>query len=210
MKKLFSTLTFAMGCSIALATPPENYPPSRYIDLYRNSPFTDEPPPPEKVDVINEIADWTMVGLRKSVDSVVVTLLNTKNRDERIRIPSKEATEMGFAIREVKYERNFLNSEVLLQKGPHTGKVTFDPKFLVLKAIAGPAAQKSAVPNPASPNTRGATPTAPGGVPPVPGSNPSDANTPGKVPVPTATPAKTNPTSTKSTGRTRYVPRPKK
>ena len=227
MKNLLSILIFAMGCSLALAAPPENYPASRYIDLYRNSPFTDAPPVEVVDDVPNDLVDWTMVGLRKSVDSVVVTLLNTKNRNERIKIPSKEASEMGFAIREVKYERNFLNSEVILQKGIHTGKVTFDPKFLVLKAVAAPAGQKVAPASNLTPNTRGNTPPVPGGAPPVPGGAPpvpggappvpgstptptSAPSTGSKVPVPTATPAATNVSSKKSTGRTRYVPRPKK
>jgi len=214
MKKLVSILTFAMGSSIALAVPPENFPASRYLDLYRNSPFTDKPPEPVKEDVINDLVDWTMVGLRKSVDSVVVTLLNTKNRNERIRIPSKEASEMGFAIREVKYERNLFDSEVTIQKGVHTGKVTFDPKFLVLKAVGGPVVQKGAPPN-APPNDRGSTPPPPpGGAPPIPGSNPANPQEKGQVPVPvptaTATPIAPKSTSTKNPGRTRYVPRPKK
>ena len=215
MKKRLSILTFALGFSLAQAAPPENYPASRYIDLYRNSPFTDKPEIIDEPDVPNTLVDWTMVGLRKSADSVVVTLLNTKDRNERIRIPSKEATEMGFAIREVKYERNFFESEVTLQKGIHTGKVTFDPKFLVLKAVSGPAAQKGAPPNNNSrDNGRPNTPQAPGSAPPVPGANPGNAPaSPGKVPVPTAAPQAnptTNSTSSKSSGRTRYVPRPKK
>lgn len=216
MKKRLSILTLALGLSLAQAAPPENYPASRYIDLYRNSPFTDKPEIIDEPDVPNTLVDWTMVGLRKSADSVVVTLLNTKDRNERIRIPSKEATEMGFAIREVKYERNFFESEVVLQKGIHTGKVTFDPKFLVLKAVSGPSTQKGNPPanNPGNNNGRPTPPPTPGGAPPVPGSSPSSNTTaPGNVPIPTPTPRtnpSTNSTSSKSSGRTRYVPRPKK
>ncbi|YCM44986.1 hypothetical protein V2O64_03000 [Verrucomicrobiaceae bacterium 227] len=210
MKTLLPLLTLAMGCSIARAAPPENYPTSRYIDLYRNSPFTDPPEVIEPENIPNDLQDWTMVGLRKSVDSVVVTLLNTKNRNERIRIPSKEASEMGFAIREVKYERNFLNSEVILQKGQFSGKVTFDPKYLVLKAVSAPAAAGS--PNRGNSNTKGRTPTAPGNSPPIPGSKPGTTTKPStgsKVPIPGGS-TRPSTTSTKSTGRTRYVPRPKK
>jgi len=216
MKTILTTLISTIALSSVLADVPENYPPSRYIDLYRNSAITDEPEPEiiEKEDP--KLDEWTLVGLRKYHGNYEVTILNTKDRTNRLVIPSTKATEEGFAIKEVNYKRA-LQSEVTLQKGSATGVVSFDPKYLVLKAVAAPAGNKksqaSSSTKRTNTNTKGGAPPVPGAKPPVPGSKPSTSSksTTGKVPVPkTSGSTASSSSSTKSSGRTRYVPRPKK
>lgn len=131
-------------CAVTAATlhadePPETYIPSRYYDLWRNSPFTDPPPVEEKEEVKNDLEDWVLMGVRKYKDSQIVTVVNSKDRAQRVEIPGSDANELGFAILEVKMARSFLNTEVHLQKGPHRGWVQYDPKFLVVKRAAGPS-----------------------------------------------------------------------
>lgn len=211
MKFPVPVLLLAFGSASLSAKPPENYPPSRYIDLYRNSPFTDPPPPDIPPEGPNDLADWTLAGVRKTVDTVVVTVLNTKSR-ERITIPSVEATELGFAIQEVNQQRNFLNSTVKLTKGSQKGEVGFDPKFLILRAVAAPPPQAAPQPaaNPGNGKKNDKAPPTPGNTPPIPGSNPATAvPTSTTVTTPTAKP-KAASTRKSGSGRTRYVPRPKK
>lgn len=219
MKSLIPIIILALGSGIAHSKPPENYPPSRYADLYRASPFTDPPPPDEVIPEEKDLQDWTLTGVRKFVNSAVITVLNTKNQAERVTIPSKEAADLGFSIVEVKQDRNFLKSEVKLRKGKEEGWVSFDPKFLVARAVPTPAAAgnpaaPAQAPNgrPGTPPVPGATTNPPGAVPTVPGQANPQPN--GSVPTPPATsgarPGRTTTNSRPSTGRTRYVPRPKK
>jgi hypothetical protein len=204
----------------AVADTPENFPPSRYIDLYRNSALTDKPIVEEPLKEDPKLDEWTLVGVRKYEGRFEVTILNTKDRTNRLVIPSAKATEEGFALKEVKYEP-FLKSEVTLQKGSSTGVVTFDPKYLVLKAVAAPVQQNRPSPTQVAAKPSGntkenvPTPPTPGKTPPVPGSSPTTTNT--KVPVPQTTSTSARPTarpttssSRTSSGRTRYVPRPRK
>ena len=97
MKPICSlSLTF-LTAAIALAdVPPRSPSASRYNDLYLNSAFTDPPPEEEGPVVVNDLPDWTLVGLSKYADGAKVRLMNKKDRT-RVTIPSKTATEMGFA-----------------------------------------------------------------------------------------------------------------
>lgn len=221
MKSRYSLLLTALVTGTVFADVPRSPSPSRYKDLYLNSAFTDDPPPPEEVEVQNDLPDWVLVGLSKYTDGVKVKLMNKKDRS-RVTIPSAEATRMGFAVKEVQQDRNFIDGAVVtVQKGGMTGEVRFDPKFLVLKqAISGKpvTAQKGG-------NQRGSnTPPRPGGNNNVP--SPNRPPTPGQVPKPQVpTPTKAAPNNAtnnaatngaKTSGktktparRTRFVPRTK-
>ena len=220
MKSRYPLLLTALVTGSVFADVPRSPSPSRYKDLYLNSAFTDDPPPPKEVEIQNDLPDWVLVGLSKYTDGVKVKLMNKKDRS-RVTIPSVEATKMGFAIKEVKQDRNFIDGAVVtVQKGGMTGEVRFDPKFLVLKqAIGGQpvTAQKGG-------NQRG------GKTPPRPGGNSKTPSrkgppTPGQVPKPQVpTPTKATPNNAannaatsgakasgtnSSTRRKRYVPRTK-
>ncbi|MDG1671971.1 MAG: hypothetical protein P8H96_13970 [Akkermansiaceae bacterium] len=207
-------------CAVTAATlqadePPETYIPSRYYDLWRSSPFTDPPPVEEKEEVKNDLEDWVLMGVRKYKDSQIVTVVNSKDRSQRVEIPGSDANELGFAILEVKMARSFLNTEVHLQKGPHRGWVQYDPKFLVVKRAAGPSKSSK------SSKTSSKQPPRPGSTsqskPPIPGGSRTPSKSTGKPSPPSAAGSRptTGSTGTKGSStppkksRVRYVPRPK-
>jgi hypothetical protein len=215
MNSFFSFFLFFVSVATAFAdVPPRSPSATRYKDLYLNSAFTDPPPEEEPEEIISDLPDWVLVGLSKYVDGVKVKLMNKKDRT-RVTIPSKSATEMGFSIKEIKQDRNFIkNAVVTLQKGGMTGEVRFDPKFLTLKKASGPA---SASKN--DPRTAGkGTPTPPAAkrdsrvpTPPTPsgGTPPASGN---QVPQPTTPATQTNgrggasPSGNRPSRRPRYPP----
>ena len=212
MKLLSSFLCAVTAVTLQADEPPETYIPSRYYDLWKNSPFTDPPPVEEKEEVKNDLEDWVLMGVRKYKDSQIVTVVNSKDRAQRVEIPSSDANELGFAILEVKMARSFLNTEVRLQKGPHRGWVQYDPKFLVVKRAVGPSKSSKTSskqpPRPGSPSQS---------KPPVPGGSRTPSKSTGK-PSPPSAPGSSPTTSSAGTkgattppkkSRVRYVPRPK-
>ena len=212
MKLLSFLLCAVTAVTLRADEPPETYIPSRYYDLWKNSPFTDPPPVEEKEEVKNDLEDWVLMGVRKYKDSQIVTVVNSKDRAQRVEIPSSDANELGFAILEVKMARSFLNTEVRLQKGPHRGWVQYDPKFLVVKRAVGPSKSSKTSskqpPRPGSPSQS---------KPPVPGGSRTPSKSTGKPSPPSASGSRptTGSTGTKGTStppkksRVRYVPRPK-
>jgi hypothetical protein len=209
----FLLMIFTGG--LAFAAPPTSHRPDRYKDLYLNSALTDPPevitndPEPEN------LPDWILVAVSKYVGKTEVEVMNIKDRT-RIRIPSPEATEMGFEIKEVSQSRNFIEETVVtLKKGKETGEVRFDPKFLVLKKVAGPTTNKA---KPASSKTAPSKTNRPPipGKPSVPG-RPTSSNsksdkrgrpsTGSRVPLPSTSSSSTKSSGSTSKPRVRYVPR---
>ena len=209
-------LWMILAGGVAFAAPPTSHRPDRYKDLYLNSALTDPPevitndPEPEN------LPDWILVAVSKYVGKTEVEVMNIKDRT-RIRIPSPEATEMGFAIKEVKQFRNFIEETVVtLKKGKETGEVRFDPKFLVLKKVAGPTTNK------AKPQANSKTPPSKTNRPPIPGkpsvpgrsttsSSKSDKrgrpSTGSRVPLPSTSSSSTKSSGSTSKPRVRYVPK---
>ena len=214
MKLLSFLLCAVTAATLQADEPPETFIPSRYYDLWRNSPFTDPPPEEVKEDIKNDLDDWVLMGVRKYKDRQIVTVVNSKDRAQRIEVPSRDANELGLAILEVKMARSFLNTEVHLQKGPHRGWVQYDPKFLVVKRAAGPTkTSKNSKTNSKQPPRPGSTSQS---KPPVPGGSRSSTKSTGRSSSPAAPGSKpstsstgTNGTTTTKKSRVRYVPRPK-
>lgn len=209
-------LWMILAGGVAFAAPPTSHRPDRYKDLYLNSALTDPPevitndPEPEN------LPDWILVAVSKYVGKTEVEVMNIKDRT-RIRIPSPEATEMGFAIKEVKQFRNFIEETVVtLKKGKETGEVRFDPKFLVLKKVAGPTTNK-AKPQANSKTPPSKTPPSKTNRPPIPGkpstssSSKSDKrgrpSTGSRVPLPSTSSSSTKSSGSTSKPRVRYVPK---
>lgn len=207
----FFLLTVLTG-GIAFAAPPTSHRPERYKELYLNSALTD---PPEVLTDDAEpenLPDWILVAVSKYVGKTEVEVMNIKDRT-RIRIPSPEATEMGFAIKEVKQFRNFIEETVVtLKKGKETGEVRFDPKFLVLKKVAGPTTNKP------KPQANGKKAPEKAARPPVPGKpSTSSSSKSGKsgrptskgsrVPLPSTSSSSTKSSGSTSKQRVRYVPK---
>jgi hypothetical protein len=206
-------LLMILAGGVAFAAPPGRSKNLKdYEVLYTKSAITDPPevitndPEPEN------LPDWILVAVSKYVGKTEVEVMNIKDRT-RIRIPSPEATEMGFAIKEVKQFRNFIEETVVtLKKGKETGEVRFDPKFLVLKKVAGPTTNKP------KPQTNGKKPPEKAARPPVPGkpstSSSSKSSKSGRptskgsrVPLPSTSSSSTKSSGSTSKPRVRYVPK---
>ena len=213
MKVLNTLLITVFASGLALAAPPQNHRADRYKDLYLKSALTD-PPIVEKPDEIpSDLPDWVLVGVSKYIGKTEVQIMNIKDRS-RVTIPSKDATELGFSIKKVDHNRNYLkDSVVTLEKGNDTGEVRFDAKYLVLKKVAGPTAQRPAVAGKTGTRSNGRTGAQPPTPPGVGSSKGATSAKPGAVPQPsaakTSTTTRAASTSSKSK-RTRYVPRPSK
>ena len=213
MKLLSTFLLTILTSGLVLAAPPQAFRADRYKDLYLRSAFTDPPPQIEPDVIPSDLPDWVLTGITKFVDKVEVDVMNMKDRS-RVTIPSKEATELGFKIMDVKQDRNYFeHSVVMLKKGNAEGEVRFDKKFLVLKKVAGPSVSKGQRPTGAQSktgitNSKKAPPTPPGARGTSTKSSPPK---PGAVPKPGATTPNSKPSSSSTKSkRTRYVPRPKK
>lgn len=221
------TIFFIIGIGVATALPPENYPPSRYVEMVRNSAFTDPPDPPPKGEVVNDLEDWTLAGVSPFADGVRVRLINKKDRDQRVTIPSAESTELGFVIRKVEQDRNFLKTKVLLGKGSQEGWVEFDPQFMTLRRAAAPPRANNNQGQGGNRNQRNANNNnQPRRVsPPTPGSRSNNANSRGRQNNPSPVPNVNGRGDAQSGGgsaqnvnegrtarrrRTRYVPRPRR
>lgn len=174
MKLLPTFLFTVLASGVALAAPPTSHRPDRYKDLYLKSAITDPPPEEDPVVAPSDLPDWVLVGVSKYVGRFEVEVMNIKDRT-RVRIPSKDATEMGFEVQSLEQGGNYIDDTVVtIKKGKDVGEVRFDPKFLVLKKVAGPSAPnarptgKTGAVNTAQPATKSA--------PPVPGSSPSSGS----------------------------------
>lgn len=200
MKLLNSLLLSVITAGVVFADPPKTHSASRYRELYLSSPMTDPPLPPEKEEgPPSDLPDWVLVGLTKYVDKTEIEIMNKKDRS-RVKIPSVEASEMGFRVKSVVQDRNYLDdSVVILQKGKDTGEVRFDPKFLVLKKVAGaPARTPARTANQQRSGTTQNRRTTQGRTPPVPGRT-NTGRTRGTT---------TNGTSRSNIPRPTSVPRP--
>ncbi len=188
-----SFLTFCLVAStLSAVEPPKNYNNSRYYHLFQRSIVTDKPEPIVEEEVKNDLEDWVLVGSRKSPTSQAVTIVNTKDQSQRIAIPSKEATDLGFAILELKQDPgNFTRTEAHLRKGSFKGWVKYDQKFLTVKKA------KPRQANNRKPNQRPKVKRAAQNKPPIPG-------------LPGANNASAKKTTNKRKPRVRYVPKPKK
>ncbi|MDA7881659.1 hypothetical protein N9A94_05085 [Akkermansiaceae bacterium] len=132
--KLFSySILFAMTSVMMAEDTPESYSPGRYVELVKNSPFTDpieigDPPAGPK-----ELEDWSLIGVRKYRDEQFVTVVNLKDRSKRIEIPGDEADSLGFSLLEVEVARSFLNTRAKVQKGEEEAWLEYDSKLLRAK-----------------------------------------------------------------------------
>ena len=214
MKLLPTFLFTVLAGGVVLAAPPQIHRADRYKDLYLNSAITDPPLKVEEEAEINDLPDWVLVGVSKYVGRVEVEIKNIKDRT-RVRIPGKDATEMGFAIKEIQQGGNYIDDTVVvLKKGNNVGEVHFDAKYLVLKKVAGPSVAKG--------NTQGKTDPNKGRTskdkkPPTPGSRPggssgSPSKTPPRpgtttsnVPRPTTAATKTQSSGSTSSKRSRWI-----
>lgn len=148
--------TFAL-VGMASADVPVKAPPTKYRNLWENSPFTSKPPPPEEGPVANPLEDYALGGVSPITGGYRVTLLNKKKPEERITVDT-DSPKSGFKILEVtRKSGDPLGTIVRMSSGALTGTVSFDEKLLTLAAPPAPAkaqpgAQPGQPPVPAPPN----------------------------------------------------------
>ncbi|MCP5536658.1 MAG: hypothetical protein H7A51_10560 [Akkermansiaceae bacterium] len=161
-----SALSIAMA-GIATATPPKKPNLAQFNTLIDRSPFTIKPAPTQPGGVTTPLErDWMLGSIRPSGNGWSVTLINKKDRKERIRlIPGFSAGD--FQLLEVKQDpRSEENSRVHIRKGSLTGWITYDEKLIKVRPSV---ASKAPNPQPSASSSRGG--------PPIPGRSSSSAPT---------------------------------
>jgi len=130
MKPRLLLIAFASGSLLRAEVEPENYRTERYRSLIDNSPFTD-PIKTVAPPIIKELPNWSLIGVRKYRSEQFATVVNLKDRSQRIEIPGADAEELGFRLLEVEVARSFLETRVRVQKGKEIGWLEYRSKLLI-------------------------------------------------------------------------------
>ena len=173
---------FCCLCVIVVdAAPPKKPKLAQFTRLWVASPFTIKPVTQGGISVTPLEREWSLGGISPFGSGYSVTIINKKNRKERIRfIPGYESG--AFKLLEVKQNpQSYKLSKVLIMKGGQKGWIGYDEKVLKLKSsgTSKPTRPQS------SRNTHSTTRRV---TPPIPGISPTNT--------------RKNPRR-----RTRYVPR---
>lgn len=141
-----SLLTLAATVGMAgllVAKPPVKPVYSQFNGLVARSPFTIKPDPVRPTSVSPIERDWMLGSIRPSGNGWSVTLINKKDRKDRVRlIPGFSAGD--FQLLEVKQDpRSQENSKVRVRKGSVTGWITYDEKLIKVRpSVASKAPTK--------------------------------------------------------------------
>ena len=159
-QKPLALLLFIALAGMVTAKPPQKPNIRQFADLIARSPFTIKPAPDRPDPVTPLERDWMLGSIRPSGNGWSVTLINKKNRKDRIRIiPGFSSGE--FQLLEVKQDpRSYKNSKVKVRKGSLTAWIGYDEKLVKVKP---PVAAKSPQRKPAASSRRSG--------PPIPGRN---------------------------------------
>lgn len=157
-------LILAVTTGWASASPPRQPRAQQYARLWTASPFTIKPTAIAKASVSPLERDWSLGSIVPLQNGYAVTLINKKDRKDRIRfIPGFSTGE--FKLIEVKQNTvSRKESRVLVSKGTQKGWITYDEKVVSLRVsgAAKTSAKKTAIKGKSS-----------RGGPPVPGKKPT-------------------------------------
>lgn len=130
--------------SVVCAKPPQKPTVAQYNKLIQYSPFTIKPKPENNTVQITPLErDWMLGSIRPSGNGWSVTLINKKDRKDRIRlIPGFSAGD--FQLLEVKQDvRSQENSKVRIRKGSQTAWISYDEKLIKVRpSVASKGASK--------------------------------------------------------------------
>ncbi|MDP0490460.1 MAG: hypothetical protein Q7Q71_05375 [Verrucomicrobiota bacterium JB023] len=147
MKILIPILLSACFGASLHADAPQKESLNKYRQLWTDSIVTDKPVAEsvEAAPVVTPLDDYTLGGWTKTQQGYIVSLMNTKDRNQRIIISPqqviapKELEHANFQVLDVRSNpMNFRSGEVLVQVGSQKKWIGYDEKFLVLQK---PAAQ---------------------------------------------------------------------
>lgn len=143
-----------MGSSSA--EPPRKPDFSQFRTLVQRSPFTIRPASRAFAPTSSLEQEWMLGSIRPDGDSWRVTLINKKDREQRIRLIPGFPTE-GFELLNVKQDLTEpMESEVEIRKGGQTGRIRYDQKLIQVKSSSG---KKPSPMKPVSLDKRIAVPT---------------------------------------------------
>ena len=157
----------AMAASLAEGVP-KKQPVGRYAKLWTVSPLTERPPPLPKGEEVSELDDYTLAGVSPLEGGYSVILINKKKREDRVHLIPGMKNSKGFqviSVRQDPFSKSNTSVEIQTAAGKK-GRVTYEDKFLALKApaaVAKPPAGKAKPKTPITPPPAAKTPTTPGG-----------------------------------------------
>ena len=126
------------GCvSLATAVPPKQPNVGQFSKLINESPFTVKPQPMKTKPKETPLErDWMLGSIRPSESGYAVTLINKKDRKDRIRfLPGLKAGD--FELLDVKQDvKNSSNSRVQVRKGGQTAWLSYDEKLIKVRTTA--------------------------------------------------------------------------
>lgn len=171
MRISITSLTLSIAAVIlgtagmAAADPPEKPRLMQYSRLWINSPFTIKPDTKTTIAESPLERDWMLGSIRPSGKGYSVTLINKKDRKDRIRFLPGVSSGDYQLIRVQQDTKNTKNSRVQIRKGSQTAWISYDAKLIKVRptATAKAASQRN-------PRTSSKSGTA---RPPIPGRSSS-------------------------------------
>lgn len=165
-------LLLAAATAVATAGVPRKPSATQFSSLWTHSPFTIKPPPEDRGPAASPLErDWSLGSIRPNGSGYSVTLINKKNRKERIRfVPGFSAGD--FKLIEVRQNTQSSElSKVLIDKGGQRGWIGYDEKTIAVRASAKskPSTKK---PSTSSRSSRGSSRSGP----PIPGRSTSSSS----------------------------------
>lgn len=122
--------------------PPRKEPVTKYSQLWTRSLITVPPPPEEKLEeeVTTPLDDYVLGGYTKLKSGYFVSLINTKDRSERLTISSGSPGSGPYTVLQVQSNpEDFTEVKVLVKVGNQEKWIGYDDKFLTLSRPAAPA-----------------------------------------------------------------------
>lgn len=117
----------------AFAAPPKKPKLGQYTRLWTNSPFTIKPEVKKAGKESPLERDWMLGSIRRSGAGYSVTLINKKDRKDRVRfLPGVAAN--GFELLEVKQNaKDTKSSQVKIRKGTQEAWITYDAELVKVR-----------------------------------------------------------------------------
>ncbi len=127
---LIFTLVSTSG---TMADPPQKPKIGQYTRLWTNSPFTIKPVAKAAAKESPLERDWMLGSIRRSGNGYSVTLINKKDRKDRIRfLPGVEAN--GFKLLKITQDNtDSAKSRVKISKGSQEAWITYDPNLVKVR-----------------------------------------------------------------------------